>query len=142
MKKTVKSLALILAMALILISLVGCGADKADKLVATKETEDEDMGNYKEEIVVTFKDDKVDSVEMSMEFEDEDTAKSMYSLYQLGMSMSEDNEMEGMSVSQEGKKFIMTMDAKAYADEQGINDEELTKEAIKAALEEDGYTVK
>ena len=63
MKKSLKGLALALVMSLIVISLTGCGSDK---LVATKTTEDEMMGNYKEEITMTFKNDKVETIEMSM----------------------------------------------------------------------------
>lgn len=139
MKKTLKALALALVMGLIVISLAGCGSDK---LVATKTTEDEMMGNYKEEITMTFKDDKVETIEMSMEFDDEETAQGMYGLLSLGMSMSEDSELEGMEVKQDGKKIIMIMDAAAYAASEGVSDEEMTKEAMKASLEESGYTVK
>lgn len=139
MKKTIKALVLALVIGLVVISLTGCGGNK---LVATKETEDQMMGNYKEEIVITFKNDKVETMEMSMEFEDEETAQGMYGLLSLGMSMSEDSELEGMEVKQDGKKIIMIMDAAAYAASEGASDEDMTKDAIKAALEEDGYTVK
>ena len=128
-----------LAMGVLLISLAGCGGDK---LVATKETEDDIMGKYKEEVIITFKNDKVDTVEMSMEFDKEETAQGMYALYNLGMSMSEESAPEGMSVKQEGKKLVITMDAETYASQEGETDEEMTKDAIKAALEEEGYTVK
>lgn len=139
MKKTLKGLALALVMSFIVISLTGCGSDK---LVATKTTEDEMMGNYKEKITMTFKDDKVETIEMSMEFDDEETAQGMYGLLSLGMSMDESGELEGMEVEQDGKKIIMTMDAEAYASSEGVSDEEMTKEALKEALEADGYTVK
>ena len=56
--------------------------------------------------------------------------------------MDENGELEGMEVEQDGKKIIMTMDAQAYASSEGVSDEEMTKEALKEALEEDGYTVK
>lgn len=139
MKKTLKALLLVLAMGLIVISLTGCGSDK---LVATKTTEDETMGNYKEEITITFKDDKVETVEMKMEFDDEETAQSMHGLLSLAMSMSEDGQLEGMEIKQDGKSIVITMDAEAYASSEGASDEAMTKEALKEALEEDGYTVK
>lgn len=139
MKKTLKSLALMLALGLILVSLAGCGSDK---LVATKTTEDEMMGNYKEEVTITFKNDKVETVEMSMEFDDEETAEGMYSLFNMGMSISEEETPEGIDVKQDGKKLVITMDAKSFAESEGASDEEMTKEALKASLEEDGYTVK
>ena len=139
MKKTLKGLALALVIGLMVISLTGCGADK---LVATKTTEDEKMGNYNEEITITFKDDKVETIEMSMEFDDEETAEGMYALYNMGMEMSEEEAPAGMEVKQEGKKFIIIMDAATYAESEGVSDEEMTKEALKAELEEDGYKIK
>ena len=139
MKKTLKGLGILLIMGMMLVLLTGCGSDK---LVATKTTEDDMMGKYKEEIVMTFKDDKVESIEMNMEFDDEETAQGMYGLYNMGLSMSEESDTEGMEVKQDGKKLVITMDAKAYAESEGASDEEMTKEALKKALEEDGYTVK
>lgn len=138
MKKVAKSVALLLVMGMILVLLAGCGSDK---LVATKTTEDDMVGSYKEEVVMTFEKDKVTNIEMSMEFDKEETAAAMYSMFNMGLSMSGED-MEGMEAKQDGKKFIMTMDAKAYAESEGVSDEEMTKDAMKAALEADGYTVK
>lgn len=140
MKKTIKSIALLLIMGVMLFLLVGCGGDK---LVATKTTEDDVMGlgKYEEKIEVTFKDDKVNEVKMTYEFEKEESAKNMAALFNLGASMSGE-EMEGLKVEQKGKKLIMNMDAKTFAQQEGATDEEMTKEAIKASLEEEGYTVK
>lgn len=45
MKKVAKSVALLLVMGMILVLLAGCGSDK---LVATKTTEDDMVGSYKE----------------------------------------------------------------------------------------------
>jgi len=140
MKKTLKGLVLAIIIGFAVISLTGCGEDK---LVATKTTEDEMMGNYKEEITVTFKDDKLETVEMAMEFDKEETAQGMYGLFNMGMSMSEEEDsFEGMEVKQEGKKLIIKMDAKTFAESEGASDEDMTKEAIRKSLEEDGYTVK
>lgn len=139
MKKTLKSLGILLILGMMLVLLTGCGSNK---LVATRTTEDDMMGNYKEEIVMTFKNDKVETIEMSMEFDDEETAQGMYALYNMGLSMSEDESTQGMEVKQDGKKLVITMDAKAYAESEGASDEEMTKDAMKKALEEDGYTVK
>lgn len=138
MKKVAKSVALLLVMGMILVLLAGCGSNK---LVATKTTEDDMVGSYKEEVVMTFEKDKVTNIEMSMEFDKEETATAMYSMFNMGLSMSEEK-IEGMEAKQDGKKFIMTMDAKAYAESEGVSDEEMTKDAMKAALEADGYTVK
>lgn len=139
MKKTLKSIVLLLIMGAVLILLTGCGGDK---LIATKTTQDELMGNYTEEVVVKFKDDVVENVEMSMEFDSEETAEGMYGLYNMGVSMSEDESLAGLDVKLDGKKLVITMDASAYAAEEGMSQEEMSKEAIKTSLEESGYTVK
>lgn len=140
MKKVLKSSILVVIMVALLLSLVACGGNK---LVATKEEEDSAFGKYTEEMVVEFKNDKVSTVEMSMIFDKEETAEGMYSLYNLGLSMAnEEDKPAGMEVKQDGKKLTIKMDANAYAKEQSVSDEELTKEAVKKSLEEAGYTVK
>ena len=139
MKKIAKSAALLLIMAIALVLLTGCGGNK---LVATKTTDDATIGSYKEEIVMTFKNDKVNEIEMSMEFDDEDKAKGRYSLYNIGASMSDDESLKGMKVEQKGKKLVIKMDAKAYADSEGVSEDEMTKDALKAELESQGYKVK
>ena len=139
MKKIVKNVNLLLIMGVVLFLLAGCGANK---LVATKTTEDEHMGTYKEQITVTFKNNKASSLEMVMEFDKEETAESMYNLYNLGMSMSENESTSGMNVKKDGKKLIITADAKAFLSSENASDENLTKDAIKASFEEQGYKVK
>ena len=135
----IKSVALLLIMAIALVLLTGCGGNK---LVATKTTEDGTIGKYKEEMTVTFKDDKVNEIEMSMEFDDEEKAKAMYSLYNVGASMSDDESLKGMKVEQKGKKLVIKMDAKAYAESAGVSEDAMTKDALKSALEAQGYEVK
>lgn len=140
MKKVLKSVALLLIIGMVLVLLTGCGGDK---LIATKTTEDDSMGlgKYEEKIEVKFKDDKVSEMTMTAEFEKEESAKSMAAIFNLGATMSEE-EMEGFKVEQEGKKVVIKMDAKTFAKQEDLSDEEMTKEAIKKSLEEDGYTVK
>lgn len=138
MKKTVKIILLVIIIASLLFLLTACGEDK---LVATKTTEDATMGNYKEEIVMTFKNDKVDQIEMAMEFDSEETASSMFAVLNMGISMSEDNSLEGVEFTQESNKITMTMNASTYAESEGISEENLTKDALRASLEADGYTV-
>ena len=143
MKKVTKIIVLMLIIGFMLILLAGCGNSK---LVATKTTENDSMGTFKEEIVMNFKKDKVTSIESSMEFDNEDTAtsmyESMYAVMNIGSSVSELSIPEGIELKQDGKKVIMTMDAKTYAEQQGASDEEMTKEALRKVLEEEGYTVK
>ena len=137
MKKTAKSILLVMIMAVTLFALTGCGGKK---LVATKSNEDDFFGKYEETIEVTFKNDKADKITITMEFEDEDKAEGIASLYKL--SSSED--LEGVEVESKGKKLIMTMDAKAFAEQEGMedNDDSLSRDSIKKSLEEDGYKVK
>lgn len=139
MKKTLKAVIFALVIGILVISLTGCGSDK---IVATKTTEDEMMGSCKEEITITFKNDKVETIKMSMEFDNEETAQGMYGILSLGMSMDEAGELEGLEIEQKGKKLIMKMDATTYAETEGVSDEDMSKEALKKSLEEDGYTVK
>lgn len=139
MKRIVKSGILLAVMAMLLVVLTGCGGNK---LIATRETQDETIGAYKETVTIEFKNDKATSIEMAMEFDKEETAKSIYNIYNLGMSMSEDESTQGFDVKQDGKKLVITMDPKSYAESEEISDNELTKDALKAQLEEEGYTVK
>lgn len=139
MKKTLRALVLALVMGLIVISLTGCGSDK---LVMTKETQDETLGNSKEEVIITFKEGKADTIKTITEFDNEEMAKGMYGLISLGMSMDAEGKLEGMEAKQEGKKLIVTINAKTYAESIELTEEEMTKEVMKKTLEEDGYTVK
>ena len=61
MKKTLKITALLMIVAIMLLSLAGCGKDK---IVATKSTSEENsmFGAYDEKIEVTFKKEKVDKI--------------------------------------------------------------------------------
>ena len=99
------------------------------------------MGKYNERIEITFKNNKANEIKMTYEFEDKSNADSMYSLLNLGMAMAGE-EVEGLKVEQDDKKVIMTMDSKAFEEQEGTNDEEMTKDALKAKLEEQGYKVK
>ncbi len=147
MKKTLRNFAIVIAMAMLVVLLTGCGGDK---LVATKRTEDEYMGNYDEKLEITFKDDKASEINMTYTFDDEEQATTMYGYFSLVTSMfvSEDSEeanpLEGMEVKQDGKKLTIKMDATAYVETLGEDEDtaDLSKDAIKASLEEEGYTVK
>lgn len=127
MKKTIKSSILLMVMAVILFALTGCAGSK---LVATKSHEEAGM-KYEEKIEIKFKNKLASEVKMTMEFEDEDTAKSLAKY--LG---DEEN------VKQDGKKVIMTMDVEDYAKEEGVEKDKLTRDYLKTELEKDGYKVK
>ena len=138
MKKTLKALVLALVIGLVVISLTGCGGNK---LVATKTVEDEMQGNYKERVEITFKKDKVEAMEMTMEYDKEETAQAMYGILSFGLSMSENGELEGMKFKQDGKKIIMNLDASAYEKLKGTS-ADMSKAEFKEALKKDGYKVK
>ena len=109
MKKTIKSSLLLIVMAVILFALTGCANSK---LVATKSNNEAGM-KYEEKIEVTFKNKLAKKFKMTMEFEDESTAKL------LGEYLKNE---EGFK--QDGKK------------------EELTRDYLKKELEKEGYKVK
>ena len=136
MKNKAKSIVLALVMELLLIALTGCGANK---LVATKSSDDEFMGKYEEKIEISFKNDKADQIVWTMEFEDEDKAESVASIFKLASNSDEDTKID---VEQKGKKVTLKMDAKSFASEEDMDDNSLSKEEMKKSLEDEGYTVK
>lgn len=135
MKKSLKILLVVAFMATLLLALTGCG----NKLVATKTT-DEDGEKVEERIEVSFKNDKVNKVKMTYTFEKEETAESMKAIFTLGMSMTGEK-IEGFNVEQKGKKVIIEVDEKAFAE---MSEEEagMSKAELKEELEEQGYKVK
>ena len=72
MKKTLKLLAVVALLLIMLVGLTGCG----NKIVATKESEE--MGvTYEEKLEIKLKKDKIDTVKVTMTFDDKDTAEAM-----------------------------------------------------------------
>ena len=139
-KKLAKSVALLLIMGMVLLLLTGCGGDK---IVGTKTNENDSMfGTYEEKIEISFKDDKPDKIKNTFEFENEDKAQSAYAIFNLGVSMLEEGQKEAYQVKQSGKKVTMEMSAEIYGEQQYLNDKDMTKDALKASLEEDGYKIK
>ncbi|MCR5146235.1 MAG: hypothetical protein K6B70_02675 [Clostridia bacterium] len=136
MKKLVKGSLLLMVVAMMLMALTGCGKNK---LVATKSNSADNslLGAYDEKIEVTFKNDKADKIVWTLEFKDESKAKSAAGLYNMASS-----EIEGLEVKQDGKKVILNMSVKAFANTADMKDEDLSRDAFKKALEEQGYTVK
>ena len=134
MKKTLKALLLVAFMLVTLLALTGCG----DKLVATRETEEMGM-KTEEEIEVSFKDDKVNKVKMTYNFDSKEQAEAMKSLFTLGMSMN--GETTNLDIKQKGKKLTIEADAEAYAELAG-EDVDISKDELREQLEEAGYTVK
>lgn len=134
MKKSLKILAVVAFLFVILVSLTGCG----NKIVATKETT-EDGITYKEKVEIKLKDEKVDTIKMTMTFEDKDTAEKMKEKLDQRIAMLK---MMGMEIEGKGKKIIMNLDANAFATMGGVEITETSKDDIKKSLEEEGYKVK
>lgn len=134
MKKTLKIMLVVAFLSIALFALTGCG----NKLVATRESEEMGM-KMKEKVEISFKNDKINKVKMTYTFDDKDTAESMKSLFSLGFTMS--GSSDGVKIKQSGKKVIIELDGEAYADMESEY-EDLSKDELKEALEEDGYTVK
>ena len=72
----------------LLLVLTGCGK----KQVVCTAKVDEGGQKFEGKIVGTLKDDKIDSVSVSMKFDDEETAKQMCSLFELANSFAEKEE--------------------------------------------------
>ena len=145
MKKTLKVSLLIAFLLVVLLALTGCGGNK---LVATKEVEaTEETAKHTEEIEVSFKNDKIDNVKMTFIFENADTAKKYVddynAMFEMLKKLDEESKINIPKLTQIGKKAIMELDAKTFAEMAG-NEEEvnMTKEELRKSLEEDGYKVK
>lgn len=137
MKKSLKILAVVAFLFVILVSLTGCG----NKIVATKETT-EDGITYKEKVEIKLKDEKVDTIKMTMTFEDKDTAEKMKEKLDQRIAMLKMMGMDSSGIEIEGKKIIMNLDANAFATMGGVEITETSKDDIKKSLEEEGYKVK
>lgn len=139
MKKSLKILAVVAFLFVILVSLTGCG----NKIVATKETT-EDGITYKEKVEIKLKDEKVDTIKMTMTFEDKDTAEKMKEKLDQRIAMLKMRGMDssGIEIEGKGKKIIMNLDANAFATMGGVEITETSKDDIKKSLEEEGYKVK
>ena len=72
----------------LLLALTGCGK----KQVVCSASFDELGMKYEAKITGTLKDDKIDSVSISMKFEDESKAKQMCSLFELANGLAEKEE--------------------------------------------------
>lgn len=145
MKKTLKILVLVVTMLLVVLALTGCG----NKLVATKENEaNETTPKYKEELEMTFKNDKINKVKMTCTFETNEDAKKFVddynSILALYKALAEDSDDFNLpELKQSGKKAVMEVDAETYEKlSDGEGNTNMTKEEVKKQLEEQGYTVK
>lgn len=153
MKKTIRNIFILLAMVVLLVTLAGCNNDeKSDKkkdndkeivatkddnkLVGTKSGEEEFFGKFEETIEITFEDNKANSIVMTRELEDEETVETVKGV------LPYLNDEEGMKFEVKDNKVIITFDPQAYAEEEGLSVDELTKEAFEKELKDNGYTIK
>lgn len=148
MKKTVKSIFMVLMMAVLVLSLAGCGKNEskeqkanADTLVATKSEEDSTFGKYKETVEFEFENGKANKTTVKMEFEEEEKAKSAEEMLKYMASLT-----DKISVERTEKKVVVSMDAKEFLglddeEDEESNDNALTKEALQKVLEEEGYEI-
>ena len=133
MKKAIKISAILAIIVMLMLALTGCGKDESknkssnnDNLVATKSGEDSFFGKYEETVEISFKDNKADKIVMTRELEE----------------YLDESEMEGMKVERDGKKIIITLEPKTFAEQESLNDEDLSRDSLKKELEEDGYEIK
>lgn len=144
LKKTLKIIALIAIMLVAVLALTGCG----NKLVATKDVEGTSTEpKHSEKIEISFKNDKVNKVKMTYTFDNKDDAKKFVDSYNAILSLanafaSGDESISLPTMEQKGKKAIMEMDAKMYSEMSGETEAGMTKDEVKASLEEEGYKVK
>jgi len=140
MKKVLKSSILFLLLSILLVGLVACGKEEhnnTDKLVATKQLENIRTGNYTEKVEITYEDNKATKIKIRDIYETEKKASNMYKLFNFDSIISEDEEkmLENIETKLEGKEIVIMMDVKdSYK-------ENFSKEAIKNAFEENGYTI-
>lgn len=144
LKKTLKIIVLIAIMLVAVLALTGCG----NKLVATKDVEGTSTEpKHSEKIEISFKNDKVNKVKMTYTFDNKDDAKKFVDSYNAILSLanafaSGDEKVSLPTMEQKGKKAIMEMDAKMYSEMGGDTEAGMTKDEVKASLEEEGYKVK
>lgn len=105
-------------------------------ITGKKKSSDTTLGDYTEIISVGFAGNNVVSFSVAMEFDTEEKAKQIYSAYSAAS-----NKIENLTVSVEGKKFVMSMDAKTFFTQYNISESNASKDSLKSTLESKGYTV-
>ena len=130
MKKILKVTLYLLMIILVAILITGC---ESKKIIATKTSQDESVGEYEEIVEVTFKDKKADEVTVIYKFETLEDANNIYNLYRLFIK-------EEINVDNEEKSVIIKMNADSYfKKEENLG---RSRKEIKSYLEGQGYNVK
>ena len=141
MKKVLKNIVVVAILFAMLLALTGCG----NKVIATKK--DAEMNGMKcdQRIEFKFKKDKIESIEWTMKFDDEDSAKEMNKNFETMASfVSAFGSDLGLETELKDKKLIINLDPETFASVYGAEEEieEITKKELKENLKENGYKVK
>lgn len=134
MKKLIKQISLIAIMLILVFALTGCG----NKMIATK-TIDEDGVKAKLKYEIQFENDKVSNIKMITEYESKEDADEAFESLEFINTLAE-NEEDKLNIEQDGNKVIMVLTGEQYGELS--TEEEMTKKAIKANLEEEGFKVR
>ena len=111
--------------------------ETADEYITAKKTvKDSTLGDHAEIIKIGFTNNKIVDVSMAMEFTDEKTASSLISALKLSSES-----MEGYEFTQDGKQIVVHMDIDSFKKQANLPDSSLTKDALKSALEKQGYKI-
>lgn len=118
--------------------------DFDEKVTGIIEQNDDEIGKYTEVTEGYFKNGKIVSVSVSMNFEDKEKAEAIYNMYKLLLNSSEDEEdqKEDIDISMNGNNVTIMMEAESFLAEENANTEDFTKESFIKSLEEEGYTIK
>lgn len=134
MKKLIKQISLIAIMLILVFALTGCG----NKMIATK-TIDGDGVKAKLKYEIQFENDKVSNIKMITEYESKEDADEAFESLEFINTLAE-NEEDKLNIEQDGNKVIMVLTGEQYGELS--TEEEMTKKAIKANLEEEGFKVR
>jgi uncharacterized lipoprotein YehR (DUF1307 family) len=144
MKKTARGLLLAIFIAVLAFTLAGCGnknkneeEHKASTIVATKIESDSYFGEYKETMDIRFMDNIAETICITYDFANEETAKGITSLF----SLAGPEQLQGIEINQNGTKCIMTLNSKTYAEQHNIEEGSLSREYFLTTLGEGGYEI-
>ena len=157
MKKLLKLFSVLVIMLGVMFALVGCGDD--EETSSSSKKKDKDSENTTTQIVTTIdsnnkitgkmddadgkstiemsfdKDDKLEKMIMTMEFNDKEDADDLYEESQ--------DEIKGTNIQvvQQGKKVSIIFPADGFAQKYGIDESKLDKETMKQFATYMGYTL-
>ena len=145
MKKTARGLLLTIFIAVLVFTLAGCGNKKkngeeqhqASQIIATKTETDSYFGEYKQTMEIHFMDNIAEKIIITHDFASEETAKGITSMF----SLAGPEQLQGIEARQDGTCFIMSIDAKTYAEQQNLEEGNLSREYFLTTLGNGGYEI-